>query len=241
MTECNDFFLGSEKDFGNPKFLLIVGSLGLIVFVVLTAVFVVLCYKLNKLLGRRRKGPVRLMSNNDFNFRVSDVLDGRKSQMITPRKSRHVSYFRQESYEATHFDRTIPYGCRTDHINDTSVLSTMPIQDNQQNENGVVSDIIDDVGNKLAPMVYRSKTLPIAEIDEHTDLANTNTMPTCVLPKDLKNNEYQVPTVFNARRGNSSRNHYQTPVSHYQTPKCPALSSGVIYHTPKTPRKVVQI
>lgn len=94
---------------GIPVVLFYVGSLGLIVFVVISAMFVVLCLTLHRYRRRKRpRGPVRMISNVDFELRISDVLnDNRKPQYFnSPRKANNAHYFRQDSYEASHYDRT---------------------------------------------------------------------------------------------------------------------------------------
>ena len=93
---------------GIPVVLFYVGSIGVIVIVVIVTMFVVLCRTLHRYRSRKRqREPGRVLSN-DFDLRISDVLNDNKRQQYfnSPRKAKNGHYFRQESYEANHYDRT---------------------------------------------------------------------------------------------------------------------------------------
>jgi len=146
--------------------LLYVGSLGVIVIVVIVAMFVVLCQTLHRYRRRKRpRGPVRMSSNVDFELRISDVLNDNKRQQYfnSPRKAKNSHYFRQESYEANHFDRTcvvtpvVQSSDKTDQ-NHSETTETLGFAGNMTPTED--TNMVERNNRKLKQCVLQNNTLP---------------------------------------------------------------------------------
>ncbi|CAC5414947.1 unnamed protein product [Mytilus coruscus] len=147
-----------------------IGALTFTMLVVMTVAFIIMCHVLRRLRHKTRPPePVRMASNNDFNIRISDVFDGGNKRRMSraPGQSRNTAYFRQDSHEASRFDRmsVVPYAISVvnDNLNPPPIIGEPPKTEHPgtklmtETANHSVTQVKDSTG--VNPM-HSTQTLP---------------------------------------------------------------------------------
>ncbi|XP_052106216.1 uncharacterized protein LOC127738850 isoform X2 [Mytilus californianus] len=147
-----------------------IGALTFTMLVVMTVAFIIMCHVLRRLRHKTRPPePVRMASNNDFNIRISDVFDGGNKRRMSraPGQSRNTAYFRQDSHEASRFDRmsVVPYAVSVvnDNLNPPPIIGEPPKTEHPgtklmtETANHSVTQVKDSTG--VNPM-HLTQTLP---------------------------------------------------------------------------------
>ncbi|XP_063427710.1 uncharacterized protein LOC134711183 isoform X2 [Mytilus trossulus] len=247
-----------------------IGALAFTMLVVMTVAFIIMCHVLRRLRHKTRPPePVRMTSNNDFNIRISDVFDGGNKRRMSraPGQSRNTAYFRQDSQEASRFDRmsVVPYAVSVvnENLNPKPIFGEPP-----KTEDSVTKSMNVNENMTHQTRVILSSTLPnrnanTIAVDENIVTQQNKTSLFLTLPNNATKhnpaneiilqdkiaetdqairttNEYQVPRSAKVVKDND-KTHYQIPGNHYQTPKSPIMSKNPNYQTPKAPRKVIAV
>ncbi|CAG2205954.1 unnamed protein product [Mytilus edulis] len=175
-----------------------IGALAFTMLVVMTVAFIIMCHVLRRLRYKTRPPePVRMTSNNDFNIRISDVFDGGNKRRMSraPGQSRNTAYFRQDSQEASRFDRmsVVPYAVSVvnDNLNPPPIIGETPktehlvTQTMAETTNHSVTQVTDSTGVNLmhsTQSLPNSKSIPAnGYLTKQNQFISPPTLPNSIL------------------------------------------------------------